>query len=646
MIVRTKDNGNPKGKPRVFFACHPSDFGRSFDVICNDIYRTHDVTFYSMDRGDNYEVLKTDLIQMNLFVIPVSFRLLTEHSFAIDFVLPLSKKEHIPLLPIMIEHGLDYIYKRDDKFGTIQYLDMNPSDNTGIGYRKKLKNYLDAVIVNDELARRVRKAFDAYVFLSYRKKDRIFANELMRLIHRDPVCRDIAIWYDEYLVPGEKFDEAIVKAMKKSKLFTLLVTPNLVNEKNYVQTEEYPRARRSGIDIFPVEMVETDHDSLEQHFPEIPRCVGTDDEKLFRELFVKAVGKTARTQNDTPEHDFLIGLAYLDGIDVETDRTRAVALITKAAESELPEAIEKLSNMYYEGIGVERNLPTALAWEEKLADIYRNLFYDSDPKLVSQQNELGNMYADGGKWKKAIEMHRSVYESYKMLYGEDNPDTLDALNNLAFEYDQIGDQEKAFKLHEQVFSIRGRSLGYRNRETLRSMYNMIIDLISTGQRSKKMLKMAQRLYRQQKKTLGEYDSDTLNTLEAMAIILDGMGKKKKSAQLYIKIYESRVSNFGNSDIETINAFRNLTVHIINTGHSDIALDMIKILYEKYTEILGADHPETLRLLYYLAQVHIELGDYDKATVLSNEVYKVFKSMLGDDHPYTQDATELMNSLWI
>lgn len=642
MIVRTKGNENPKGKPRIFFACYPPDHDRSYDAICNDIFRSHDAAVYSLEEKEDQEQLLKDLIGMNLFVIPVSFDLLMEHSFAMDQVLPLCVKEHIPVLPIMIERGIDYLYKRDDKFGTIQYLDMTGTDRTAVDYRKKLKDYLDAVLVGDELASRVRKAFDAYVFLSYRKKDRAYANELMRLIHKDPVCRDIAIWYDEYLVPGEKFDEAIVRALKKSRLFTLLVTPNLVNEKSYVQTEEYPRARKSGIGIFPVEMEETDHERLEQRFPGVPGCVSPNDEKLFRQLFKKAVGKAARSGNDTPEHDFLIGLAYLDGIDVETDRIRAVKLITKAADAGLPEAVEKLSDMYYEGIGVERNLPVAISWEEKLAQILRTTLYDNDPKLVYVQNELGFRYADERKWDKAIEMHEAVYKAYRSLYGEENPDTLEVMDNLAFEYDQIGDQEKAFELHKRVFKIRGHIGGYSSRDTLNAMYNMVLDLISTGQGSAKMLKMAGKLYKRQRKAFGPYDRDSLCTLEAMAHILDSMGKKKKATKIYVEVYEARQKTLGENNIETITSFKNFAVYIMNTGNYDIALEMLQLVHEKYTEVMGPEHPETTRILYYIAQAYTEKGEYEKALSLSSKAYEAQKNILGKEHPYTQEVSALID----
>ena len=61
---------------------------------------------------------------------------------------------------------------------------------------------------------KIRAAFDAYIFLSYRKKDRAYAQELMHLIHKNRFCKDIAIWYDEFLTPGESFRANVEKMMR------------------------------------------------------------------------------------------------------------------------------------------------------------------------------------------------------------------------------------------------------------------------------------------------------------------------------------------------------------------------------------------------------------------------------------------------
>lgn len=34
---KTKGNANPQGKPRVYFTCHPDDFERAFEKICEDM---------------------------------------------------------------------------------------------------------------------------------------------------------------------------------------------------------------------------------------------------------------------------------------------------------------------------------------------------------------------------------------------------------------------------------------------------------------------------------------------------------------------------------------------------------------------------------------------------------------------------------
>jgi hypothetical protein len=147
--------------------------------------------------------------------MPVTTKLLTTENAALDAEFRFAIERHIPVLPLMQEGGLDELFSQ--KCGDLQYLDKAKSarDLTEIPYEEKLKNYLESVLVSDEMAEKIRAAFDAYVFLSYRKKDRKYAQELMRLIHKNDFCRDIAIWYDEFLTPGENFNESIREALKK-----------------------------------------------------------------------------------------------------------------------------------------------------------------------------------------------------------------------------------------------------------------------------------------------------------------------------------------------------------------------------------------------------------------------------------------------
>ncbi len=371
---KTRGNASPQGKPRVYFCCHPEDLAKYFETLSNDILAKQDCTIWYVDvdtpRDDEFF---EDLKQMQLFVMPVTTNLLCSQNVALDLEFKFAVENHIPVLPLMQESGLEQLFNKI--CGDLQFLDKNSTDLTAISFDDKLQKYLDSVLAGDELAEKIREAFDAYVFLSYRKKDRKHAQELMRLIHKNEFCRDIAIWYDEFLTPGENFNDSIKDALQKSGLFVLAVTPNLVNEQNYIMTTEYPMAKQEGKLILPAELVPTDRKELSEKYEDIPVPADAHNEVELSEALLESIKKIAIKENDaSPEHNFLIGLAYLSGVDVEVDHKRALSLITSAAEDGTIEAIKKLVTMYSTGVGIERDWFVAIFWQKKVLHYYKQTY--------------------------------------------------------------------------------------------------------------------------------------------------------------------------------------------------------------------------------------------------------------------------------
>ncbi len=433
---KTRNMSNPQGKPRVYFCCHPEDFDRYFEPISEELLAKQNCAVYYLEDPNAVrdEELFADLGQMQLFVMPVTTRLLCSENSALTQEFPFAMASHIPVLPLMQEGGLEELFNQ--KCGDLQFLDKHNLDATAISYEEKLDKYLSSVLIGDELAEKIRAAFDAYVFLSYRKKDRKYAQELMRLIHKNDFCRDIAIWYDEFLTPGEDFNDAIEGALRKSGLFVLAVTPNLVNEINYIMTTEYPMARREGKPILPAELVPTDRAQLEAKYEGIPACTDANDETLLSQALLAQVRQMAIKENDaSPEHNFFIGLAYLGGVDVEVDHQRAVALITGAAEAGLVEATEKLVELYRTGMGVERNYETAVQWQEKVVEQTRRA-YEEQPGEERLDTffwaaiRCGDYYKELGRLAKAKEYYGWVTVEYKTALSR---------RNRSVGYDRLGD---------------------------------------------------------------------------------------------------------------------------------------------------------------------------------------------------------------
>lgn len=407
---KTRNGSTSREKSKVYFCGRDKDFNRFFKSVSDDILRARDcAVWYSYDMVERDEEFLACLKEMQLFVIPVTAELLKEENVVMDVEFPFAMEHHIPVLPIMQEYGLQELFNK--RCGSIQYLERYSADATAIRYEKKLEDYLQAVLIGDQLAAQVRAAFDAYVFLSYRKKDRKHAQELMRLIHKNEFCRDVAIWYDEFLTPGENFNCAIQEALQKSGLFVLAVTPNLVNETNYVMTTEYPMAREAGKPILPAELVPTDRRKLQESYKELPDPTDAHNEPALSAALLEAVQRMAIRENDrSPEHNFFIGLAYLSGIDVEVDYPRALELITGAAESGLEQAMQKLVDIYTNGIGVPRDCEKACLWKARINQMLWEDLQEKFREITTRKQEIEEVSPFN---KKDVRRAYSVMEVYK-----------------------------------------------------------------------------------------------------------------------------------------------------------------------------------------------------------------------------------------
>ncbi|MBR2987070.1 MAG: TIR domain-containing protein [Clostridia bacterium] len=488
LFCKTRNDSSPQGKPKVYFACHPDDF-KYFDTISDEILtEVNCAVFYHTQPIENEEAHLRDLSEMNLIVIPITTKFLTTPSAARDIEFPFSQQNHIPVLPLMQEPGLVDDFNK--VCGNVQFLDKSARDDTAISYEEKFKNFLTSILVGDELAEEIRNAFDAYIFLSYRKKDRAYAQELMRLIHENDFCRDVAIWYDEFLIPGENFNNTIADALMKSKLFALAITPNLLENPNYVMTTEYPMAKNAGKEILAAELVPTDRAALENHYADIPEKIDARHSQTLANALINALDSIVLRKNDTdPRHNFFIGLAYLSGIDVEKNPERALSLITFAAEHDLPEAIEKLVTMYKTGEGVERDLEKAIKWQEKLVEVYRKQFETTDTEenallYLASLLTLGDFYFNSYHYDNARTAYQTALDT-TLSISERLNDNL-SLSYQARCYDGMGQVEKSVENLNQAMQYYHHSRKIREtilkaNDTIEASFDLWNSLIHQGE---------------------------------------------------------------------------------------------------------------------------------------------------------------------
>lgn len=305
------------------------------------------------------EDLEIVLKEMQLFVIPITMDYLFKPNTAREFEFGYAIENCIPVLPIIMETNVDKYFSKQMEvvkkgYGDIQFLNYIINTSAQGTFNEKFKHKISSVLNGEEMIRRIQNEFRANVFLSYRKKDREYAEKLKKLIHQMSFCWDIAIWYDEYLIPGEQWTISLEKQIADSEVMILVVTPNILERGNYVLKHEYPSACTNGKKIIPIQVIPTNIHKFKRLFPDMGKVIDVKDEKML-EIEMANVFSGIKSRHDNPEHCFLIGLAYLDGIYVERDLEKAEKLITFAANNKCPEAYGQLISMYEEGKGVKRS---------------------------------------------------------------------------------------------------------------------------------------------------------------------------------------------------------------------------------------------------------------------------------------------------
>lgn len=246
-------------KAKIYFVCTPEDYEKYYDSVANDFFALQDVAiFVRKDFSESFPESdkEIELSRMNLFVVFVSENLFESSYRGWDEDCMFAKEHQITVLPILLDDKINLL-SYANRFGDIQYLDRNDLDNTAIPYRKKLESFLNKKLFTPKLVEDIKNTFRSYIFLSYRKKDKYFANEFMKTVHENENLLDVAIWYDEFLEPSEKFTINIEKALDKSSVFSLLVTPSLLElndagKKNYVCEIEYPLAVSKNKEVLGV----------------------------------------------------------------------------------------------------------------------------------------------------------------------------------------------------------------------------------------------------------------------------------------------------------------------------------------------------------------------------------------------------------
>ena len=463
---RTKSDTTPKGKKYIFIHAMNED-AKLLDVVCKKLLSFPQGIGYCLWFSEVPERLFEPEEMEKLREMAVFIPLITERYFQLfensanvpnaGGLFESLQRQGLAVLPVL--ETAELLPRFNRVFGELHGISLTLPEAD-----RMLSDQLNRLLPDDDLAERITKeAFSGKLFLSYRKKDIAEAIEIMKAIHDTDAAGAAEIWFDEFLVAGRDFNDEIQENLKNSDAMALAVTPNLLEEGNYVRTVEYKSAKDFGVEVLPVEALPTDADKLEDAFPGLEPSTDVFDKEALEQLLRKAGFQGPGSRSSFAE--YLLGMAFLIGINVEKDVDRAVRLFHSSADNNCAEACEQLGKMYIDGIGVAMDYDSAIRYKKKAYQILmqqevtkdnlrhiNRLFYSWDglPLILKESRRVNEANEIQKAFMERIENSPFNMEDEFILY---RVNAATDLANLFYEYDLESGAQKMVADGEPPASI-------------------------------------------------------------------------------------------------------------------------------------------------------------------------------------------------
>jgi len=416
-------------KIKVYITGHPGERETYIEQAHNILLNMYNCAVCIPQNGEiNEDELAKLCPNIKLAVLVVSRKMLTENNSALDMEYRVLLEAGVSVLPIAFENGLDELFR--EKIGNIQYLNVASTDETARSFEEKAKDYLERIWGETEDFERYKEGFYLGCFISYRKKDRSVLLDFMKTVRSDTRCDVLSFWYDEMLTLGEHYDDEIERSIDDNQIFVLLVTPNLLEEDNYVWKYEYRYAKEAGKAIWPIMITPMSNEELSQlyyMYEDLPKIkTGSDILSAFAELGeMSNHDRSIATVRKLASVLHCRGMAYLNGVLTTIDAEKGVKYLERATNLGSIESYKRLFIIYFDGcFGISSDINRAIYWERELKN-YLNARLDSCPmpgmlgEYFAATLQLAEIYKQFGDMNAAISEYMEMIKRAETIEPEE-----------------------------------------------------------------------------------------------------------------------------------------------------------------------------------------------------------------------------------
>ena len=245
-------------------------------------------------------------------------------------------------------------------------------------------------------------------------------------------------------------------------------------------------------------------------------------------------------------------------------------------------------------------------------------------------SKFAGVYAESGKWARAITLQEEVVAVLQESLGAEHPDTLNAMTALSSSFWNFQKPSETLKLQHQVVETSLKTLGSEDHRTLKAMDNLAATYWLCGKR-RQAESLGEKAVLGMQRKLGAAHPDTLIAEENLGRTYMHLGRYSEAQQIQTRVVGARRKLYGPSHPETLMAMANLgmTYHVL--GDLVQAEQLLEAVTDTRKRVLGQEHAYTLWAINDLSKIYVDQGHSSEAEERLTDILEVVTRTLGKDH---------------
>eukprot|EP00741_Cyanophora_paradoxa_P016902 tig00020943_g16323.t1 len=259
--------------------------------------------------------------------------------------------------------------------------------------------------------------------------------------------------------------------------------------------------------------------------------------------------------------------------------------------------------------------------------------------------ELANLYADRGRYDRALPLLQKAMGIRTETQGGRHPDVAGCLDSIALLHAHRGELQKAEDLFTQAKAIREAALGDRHPDVALSLDHIAALDKRRGryddaeQRLRKALQIRQAV-------LGKDHPDVAATLNVLSQINTLSGRHDEAEQLVTHAMQIRQRALGEDHPKTADCLRALAALRMAQGQPEEAEKLCRKALELQKVALGRSHPDVASTEHQLATICDAQGRFDEAEERFLRALAIWEARFAFNHAYVAETLSALISMFM